>query len=104
MAALLLVPAATLAVLGAASWLSSSAWGWRLAGALALLGALLLLGVSLGLRRSIALESAAAANRQAEAELDEALLAAAGLEDSACGGTCDACGVDDCAVKALPRQ
>jgi hypothetical protein len=60
--------------------------------------------VSLGLRRSIALESAAAADQQAEAELDEAILAAAGPDGAGCGGACDACGVDDCAVKALPRQ
>ena len=103
MAALLLVPAATLAVLGVACWLSGLGWAWRTSGAVALLGALVLLGVSLGLSRSVALESAAAADRRADAELDEAILAAAGLEGG-CGGSCDACGADDCAVKALPRQ
>ena len=101
MAGLLLAPAATLAALGVASWLAGASWGWRLAGALALLTALLLAGVSAGLRRSITLEAAAAADLRAEAELDEAILAAAGTD---CGGSCDACGVDDCAVKALPRH
>lgn len=34
-----------------------------------------------------------------EAQLDAAILAAS----PGCGGACDSCGVDDCAVKALPR-
>jgi hypothetical protein len=101
MAALLLAPAATLAALGVASWLADAAWGWRVAGILALLTALVLLGVSVGLRRSVALDAAAAADARSEAQLDEAILAAAGSD---CGESCDACGVDDCAVKALPRR
>ncbi|MCW2523259.1 MAG: hypothetical protein JWO63_1594 [Frankiales bacterium] len=101
MASLLLAPTATLAALGLAAVLASHGLAWRLVGVLLLVLALLGLGVSAGLRRSVALEVAADAAAQAEAELDEAILAVAG---SGCGEACESCGVDDCAVKSLPRS
>lgn len=71
---------------------------WKLVGVVLIVVALLVLGVAFGLQRSAALDEAS----EREQQLDEAILAEAAL-NGACGSNCDACGVDDCAVKSLPR-
>lgn len=73
---------------------------WKLVGVVLIVLALLVLGVAFGLQRSAALDETA----RREQQLDEAILAEAALNGAGgCGSNCDACGVDDCAVKALPR-
>jgi len=68
---------------------------WKLVGVLVTALAVLLVGVAVGLRRTAAADDRA----RLEAELDAAIIATAGP----CGGDCDSCGPQDCAVKALPR-
>jgi hypothetical protein len=72
-----------------------SSGGWKFVGVAVMLVAILLLGMTVGLRTS-------AAKDEREAALDAAILAATGPCGANCGTT--ACGVDDCAVKALPRS
>jgi multisubunit Na+/H+ antiporter MnhC subunit len=72
-----------------------SSVGWKIVGAVVILIAILLLGVTIGLRTS-------ATRDEHEAALDAAILATAGPCGSECGT--GGCGVDDCAVKALPRN
>ncbi|MEO6700120.1 MAG: hypothetical protein ABI140_00120 [Jatrophihabitantaceae bacterium] len=76
--------------------LSGSLAGHLFGGVLALF-ALLLLVIVQGLLRTARLSERAARERQ----VDAAILAAAGPCGSDCGS--GGCGVDDCAVKALPR-
>ena len=75
--------------------LGTSAVMARLVGLLIALLALVLLGVAHGLFWS-------ARRDRAEQRLDQAIREAAGTCDSS--GDCGACGVSDCAVKALPRR
>jgi hypothetical protein len=93
-------PGAVLVLAGLTPILVSSPVAWKIVGLVVLAIAVLLIGVVMGLRRSAAQDEAA----QDEAELDAALRASA-LGHAPCGGDCAsvACGVDDCAVKALPR-
>lgn len=73
---------------------------WKLVGGVLIVLALLVLGVARGLQRSAALDDAA----RREQQLDDAILAEAALTGAGgCGSDCGACGVDDCAVKSLPR-
>jgi hypothetical protein len=69
--------------------------GWKIVGAVVILVSMLLLGVTIGLHTS-------ATKDERGAEFDAAILATAGPCGSDCGS--GACGVDDCAVKALPRS
>jgi hypothetical protein len=97
--ALALAPIATvLLVAGVVPVMVTSSLAWKLVGVAVILIATVLLGVVLGLRRSAAEDEAAGR----EAELDAAILATPGPCGSECGT--GACGVDDCALKALPRS
>jgi hypothetical protein len=97
--AMALLPIATvLLVAGLMPVMVTSSLAWKLVGVAVMLIATVLSGMVLGLRRS-AVEDEAAGR---EAELDAAILATAGSCGSECGT--GACGVDDCAVKALPRS
>jgi hypothetical protein len=93
-------PGAVLVLAGLTPILVSSPLAWKIVGLIVLAIAVLLIGVVIGLRRSAAQDEAV----QDEAELDAALTASA-LGYAPCGGECvsGACGVDDCAVKALRR-
>ena len=91
--AVLVAPVAAVLLLAGLllGWQATSLVG-HLIGTLVAVLALVLLGVAHGLFHS-------ARTDEHERRLDEAVLAAAGP----CGGDCGSCGVDDCAVKALPR-
>jgi hypothetical protein len=97
LAVLLLPVGLVLLAAGLVPVLTSPAAGWRVAGVAVTLLSLLLLGVAWGLHRSAATDDAA----RHEAELDAAIMAA-----TDCGSGCGtgACGVDDCAVRQLPRR
>jgi uncharacterized membrane protein len=96
--AVLLAPLALVLLLAGilAAVLSGSPAG-HLVGAVITVIALLLLGIAQGLYRSASLTERALA----EQSLDAAILSADG---GSCGGDCGSCGVDDCAVKSLPRN
>ena len=97
MSLLLLPPATGLMAAGLIVLVRPAGVGWSLVAVLLLvLGGLLAL-LSVGLRRSAAVDEA----RLAEAQLDAALVAAAGACDSDCDS--GACGVTDCAVRSLFR-
>jgi hypothetical protein len=72
-----------------------TAIGWKIVGVMVILAAALLFGISIGLQTS-------ATQDERSAALDAAILATAGPCGSDCGN--GACGVDDCAVKSLPRS
>lgn len=96
--AVLLSPlAVVLLVAGVLAVVLSGSPAGHLVGAVLAIFALLLLGIAQGLFRSAALTDRALA----EERLDAAILSADG---GSCGGSCDSCGVDDCAVKSLPRS
>ena len=101
---MLLAPAAVLMVLGATPAVASAGIGWSLLGAVLVLGGLLLLAVATGLRRSAYQDEQARLQAAAESALDEVILASPELAAMGCGQDCGSCGVDDCAVKALPRS
>lgn len=98
--ALMLAPfGLVLLVTGAAPVLAGGVI-WKLVGVVVIVVALLVLGVAFGLQRSAQLDE----TFEREQQLDAAVLAEAALNGvGGCGSNCDACGVDDCAVKALPR-
>ncbi|MCW2492175.1 MAG: hypothetical protein JWN47_1539 [Frankiales bacterium] len=93
-------PGAVLVLAGLTPILVSSPLAWKVVGLVVLAIAVLLIGVVIGLRRSAAQDEAA----QDETELDAAITASA-LGYAPCGSDCagGACGMDDCAVKALRR-
>jgi len=111
--AFMLVPLGiALLVAGLAPVVADSSTSLTVVGALVAVLALGILAVAHGLHRSARRDDAL----RAEAELDATLMAMAGSCDthgSDCGGShatgpcgedCGECGVDDCAVKSLPRR
>ncbi len=96
--AVLLAPLGlVLLVAGVLAMVLSGSLAGHLVGAVLAAFALLLLGIAQGLHRSASLTERALA----EQRLDAAILSADG---GSCGGDCGSCGVDDCAVKSLPRS
>ena len=97
MAFMLLPLGIVLLVAGVLPLLLASALLAKIGGLVVALVALLIVGVAYGLQRSARLDELV----QLEQAVDEAILAGSG---GGCGSDCTSCGVDDCAVKALPRS
>jgi membrane protein implicated in regulation of membrane protease activity len=96
MLALLLLPVGCALLIAGLVPTATSGGGWKIVGVVVLLLAVVLLAVALGLFRSAATDDAA----HHEAAVDAAIMAS-----TPCGEDCGsgACGVEDCAVKSLPR-
>jgi hypothetical protein len=104
MALILLPAAAVLLALGLTPALSAAGVGWIVLGAVLVVAGLLLAAVAAGLRRSAVQDERARSALAAESALDEVILASPELAAVGCGENCGSCGVEDCAVKALPRS
>ncbi|UQX89950.1 hypothetical protein M6D93_08065 [Jatrophihabitans telluris] len=101
LAGVLAAPALGLLVVGSLPLVSGRGALFTAVGILVLAVAVVLLGIVIGLWRSAVQDLAALEAARDEARVDAAISAA--VPGGACGGSCGSCGVDDCAVKALPR-